>query len=148
MWNPPNTEEFNLVVWKITRQIPAGNVSTYGQIASMIAPPDGVSAPDYESFGARWVGKAMNATPSGKGIPWHRVINSKGMISLPPGSSYAEEQRSKLETEGVVFGLKGRVDLNVVGWDGPDETWLHENNLLSPASLRKNPGDAIQPRLF
>ncbi len=70
------------------------------------------------------------------------------MISLPPGSSYAEEQRSILEAEGVIFDSKSRVDFNTVGWDGPDETWLRENDLLSSAPLRKNPGDAIQPRLF
>ena len=148
MWSPSDPETFNLTVWKIARQIPPGRVSTYGQIASMIPPPEGVLPPDYDRLGARWVGQAMNATPEGKDIPWQRVINSRGMISLPEGSPAASEQRALLEAEGVAFDEKERVDFEAVGWDGPDENWLRDNALLPPKSLKKNPGSAAQPRLF
>jgi methylated-DNA-protein-cysteine methyltransferase-like protein len=48
-------------------------------------------------------------------LPWHRVINGKGMISLKPGTGY-EEQRTLLEREGVDFELGGRVDLQRFRW--------------------------------
>lgn len=136
---PPDPEKFNATVWLIVRQIPAGIVSTYGQIASMIPPPRGVDATDYERLGAVWVGKAMNAV-SGKDdgtIPWQRVINSQGGISLPEGSKAAIEQRQRLAREGVTFEKNGRINLNTYGWDGPDTDWLQENNLLKPRVLKK-----------
>jgi methylated-DNA-protein-cysteine methyltransferase-like protein len=148
MRNAPDPQAFNQIVWKIARQIPEGQVSTYGQIASMIPPPEGVSPPEYQRWGAQWVGRAMNATPPGEGIPWQRVINSKGMISLPVGSPGAEEQRALLEMEGVVFDEKERVDFEQFAWDGPDETWLKENRLWPPKPLRKNPGGNRQLSLF
>ena len=51
-------------------------------------------------------------------VPWQRVINSKGEISLRPG---ADKQRQFLEGEGVIFDERGRVNLKVFGWDGPGE---------------------------
>ncbi len=133
MWNPPDPERYFWLVWLIVRQIPAGQVSTYGQIAAMIPPPEGVLPPDYDRLGARWVGTAMNNTPPGEGIPWQRVINSQGKISPRPG---AERQRTLLEAEGVVFDDKDRVDFVAVGWNGPDEAWLQQNGLHPPRPLR------------
>lgn len=132
MWNPPDPESYFRLVWLIVRQIPAGQVSTYGQIASMIPPPEGVLPPDYDRLGARWVGTAMNNTPSGEGIPWQRVITSQSKISPRPG---AERQRTLLEAEGVVFDDKGRVDFEVVGWSGPEPEWLAQNGLYPPRPL-------------
>lgn len=146
MRNPPDPKSFNQLVWEIVKQIPEGIVSTYGQIASMIPPPEGVLPPTYDRFSPQWVGGAMNATPSGQGIPWQRVINSQGKISLPEGSPSAVEQRAKLEAEGVRFDEKDRVDFEEVGWDGPDEAFLREHGLYPPKPLKKKPG--TQPRLF
>jgi methylated-DNA-protein-cysteine methyltransferase-like protein len=149
MFNPPNPTTYNALVYEIVKQIPPGVVSTYGQIASMIPPPEGVLPPQYDSLGARWVGTAMNNTPSGEDIPWQRVINSKGMISLPEGSSGAIQQRKLLEAEGVKFDEKGRVNFNEVGWDGPDEAWLKERGLYQPTPLKKRPKvNPDQPKLF
>ena len=78
--SPSNPAVFNALVWEIVRQIPAGKVSTYGQIAAMILPPQGMTQHDYGAFGARWVGGAMAACP--EGIPWQRVINSQGKIYI------------------------------------------------------------------
>jgi len=119
------------------KQIPEGRVSSYGQIASMIPPPSGVDPEQYVRLGARWVGTAMNMTPGGQSIPWQRVINSQGEISLPKGSSNAEEQRALLEMEGVTFDERGRVDFNQVGWEGPDEGWLTANGFFAPRPLKK-----------
>lgn len=148
MRNPPDPDSFNRIVWSVTRQIPAGQVSTYGQIASMIPEPPGVLPPSYKRWGAQWVGGAMHATPEEQGIPWQRVINSQGMISLPVGSPGAQQQRTLLEEEGVVFDDAGKVDFEMVGWEGPDEDWLKQNRLLPPKPLRKDTGDAKQLSLF
>lgn len=139
MNTPPDQTQFNNTVWKIVRQIPSGIVSTYGQIASMVPPPSGVDEEDYVRLGAVWVGKAMNAVSSdtGSDIPWQRVINSQGGISLPEGSRAAAEQRQRLENEGVKFERNGKVNLNTYGWDGPDADWLRENRLLNPRPIKK-----------
>lgn len=136
MWKPPNPETFNALVWTIVKQIPEGQVATYGQIAQMIPPPEDVTPLDYARMGARWVGQAMNATPEGEGIPWQRVINSKGEISLPKGSPGAMRQRVLLEDEDVKFNDKGRIDFKVFGWNGADKTWLDEHGFYPAPKLR------------
>jgi methylated-DNA-protein-cysteine methyltransferase related protein len=110
--SPPDPIIFNNQVWALVRQIPSGKVATYGQIASMLSAPDGVEAKAYLSLGPRWVGSAMAKCPDD--VPWQRVINSKGEISLRPG---AEEQRRLLEAEGVEFNDRSRVDLVRFGWE-------------------------------
>lgn len=140
---PPDSQAFFQTVWLIVRQIPAGVVSTYGQIASMISPPENVSDADYKRFGAIWVGKAMNAISATDtaDVPWQRVINSQGGISLPAGSRAAVEQRRRLEAEGLAFDPRGRIHLDTAGWEGPDAEWLAVHGLLPPVSLRKTPPD-------
>jgi methylated-DNA-protein-cysteine methyltransferase related protein len=125
--SPPDAIIFNNQVWEIVRQIPAGKVSAYGQIARLIPPPEGVDPKSYLAFGPRWVGSAMAKCPDD--VPWQRVINSKGEISPRPG---AEEQRRLLEEEGVVFTDRGRVDLNLYGWEGPDADWCQAHGLVPP----------------
>ena len=140
---PPDPATFYPIVWNVVRQIPSGVVSTYGQIASMLPPPAGVDAVDFERLGPRWVGKAMNAVSSkdDPAIPWQRVVNGQGGISLPAGSGAALEQRARLEREGLAFDKNGRLNLNLVGWDGPDSSWLRDNGLRMPRSLKKPSSD-------
>jgi len=114
--SPPDPAAYNAAVWEIVRQIPAGRVATYGQIAALITPPKVLSLQDYRAFGARWVGGAMAACP--EGIPWQRVINAQGKISLRKGSG-PEIQQQLLEAEGVDFDDRQRVDLARFGWAGP-----------------------------
>lgn len=135
MFNPPNPDRFNPLVWQIVRQIPPGRVSSYGQIASMIPPPPGYDPLRYGHVRARWVGTAMRLSV-GSELPWHRVINSQGTISNLPFPGAREEQRHRLETEGVVFNEKDRVDFKVFGWEGPPEEWLVEHGLYRPKQLR------------
>ncbi len=113
--SPPNPQEFNERVWQLVRQVPRGKVATYGQIALMLPPPEGIPFESYKAFGPRWVGGAMAACPDD--VPWQRVINSQGKISERPG---AEKQRMLLEAEGIVF-VKDKVDLKKYGWHGLDE---------------------------
>ena len=119
--SPPDPIIFNNQVWDLVRQIPRGKVASYGQVARMIPPPEGVNPKSYLSLGPRWVGSAMAKCPDD--VPWQRVINSKGEISLRPG---AEEQRRLLEAEGVEFDARGRVDLVRFGWEtGPGSEQPH-----------------------
>ncbi|WP_444912299.1 MGMT family protein [Microbulbifer sp. PAAF003] len=83
--------------------IPKGRVVTYGDLAEMAGYPRA----------ARLAGQTLRKLPRGTKLPWHRVINAQGRISLPePGAS---RQREKLEREGVIL-LKGRVDMGKYRW--------------------------------
>ena len=113
--SPPNRDDFNRKVWSLVRQIPPGKVSTYGQIAAFLQPPQGMDPKSYLAFGARWVGGAMADCP--EGVPWQRVINAQGKVSLRPGGG-SEHQRELLESEGVVFDDHDRVDLKKYAWEG------------------------------
>jgi len=123
----PNTQAFNARVWEIVRQIPPGRVTSYGQIAAMIPPPQGMDPKSYDAFAARWVGGAMAVCPND--VPWQRVINSQGKLSLRAG---AEQQRELLVDEGIVFNDRGRVDFKEFGWQGPTEDWLKIKGLYPP----------------
>jgi methylated-DNA-protein-cysteine methyltransferase-like protein len=94
-------------IYEIASQIPRGRVSTYGQIAALVGAP----------CDARLVGWAMASLPEGSDVPWQRVINSQGKISLKGMSG--QVQRMRLEAEGIVFDERGRVNLRRFGW--PDE---------------------------
>jgi methylated-DNA-protein-cysteine methyltransferase-like protein len=111
--SPPNQDAYYAQVWDMVRQIPYGTVTTYGQIAKMLPPPQGVEIEAYAAFGPRWVGGAMANCPND--VPWQRVINSQGKISQRPG---AQRQKELLLEEGVEFDEKGRIDLNKYGWGG------------------------------
>jgi methylated-DNA-protein-cysteine methyltransferase-like protein len=123
----PNTQAFNEKVWDIVRQIPPGRVTSYGQIAAMIPPPEGMDPKSYDAFAARWVGGAMAACPND--VPWQRVINSQGKLSLRAG---AEMQRELLIAEDLVFDDRGRIDFKKFGWQGPAPDWLKSHNLYPP----------------
>jgi len=114
--SPPNPQIYQEQVWTLVRQIPYGKVATYGQIAQMIPPPDGVALPDYKAFSPRWVGDAMAACPND--VPWQRVINAQGKISERPG---AQRQRQRLEEEGIVF-MNYKVDLKRYQWQGHQQS--------------------------
>ncbi len=117
-------------IYAVTRQIPPGKVSTYGQIAAIVG----------RGCTARQVGYAMSALNSGdRSVPWQRVINSKGQISLRPGRG-GTIQRELLEAEGVEFSAEGRTDFDRFGWDGPDWEWLAQND-FSPAPPLKKPAE-------
>jgi len=138
MWNPPDPDFFQ-AVWLIARQIPAGKVSSYGQIASMIPPYQGTDPDQHKRLVPRWVGTALRRIPDGS-VPWQRVINSQGKISL--SGTNGDRQRQLLEAEGIVFDASGRVDFDVCGWQGPDDAWLEEHNLLPPDLLGGAPRQA------
>lgn len=94
-------------IWILISQIPTGKVVTYGQLAEQ------VGARGY----ARVVGNVLKQLPAGTDLPWHRVINSKGYISFPEGSARYNEQKRRLEKEGITL-LSGRVNLKAYQWHG------------------------------
>jgi methylated-DNA-protein-cysteine methyltransferase-like protein len=126
MQQPPSTSAYYDQVYIIVRAIPPGRVMTYGGIAVLIPPPAGIDHAGYARVRARWVGYAMASCPDD--VPWQRVINARGRISLRPGHG-PKVQRILLEEEGVVFNEQGKVDLKKYGWN-PKEEWLLAHGLL------------------
>lgn len=116
--SPPDPKEFNMRVWELVCKVPPGKVATYGQIASLLPPPEGISPQDYRAFGPRWVGGAMAACPDN--VPWQRIINSEGKIS-PRRQGGETAQRQLLEAEGIEFDARGRIDLKRYKWSEPEE---------------------------
>jgi len=94
-------------IYAAVRRIPRGKVTTYGAIARL-------SGLDGQ---ARLVGYALSALPAGTTVPWHRVINAQGKLSLDRSASGAGlTQRIRLEREGVRVDAAGRVLLARYGW--------------------------------
>jgi alkylated DNA nucleotide flippase Atl1 len=122
----------------------------------MIPAPAGIAENDFARLGPKWVGEAMNAVsfpelegrPTAVGVPWWRVINAQGGISMPANSPAAAEQRARLEAEGLVFDANDHLDLARVGWAGPAPDWLASRGLLPPKVLRKPPTTPQQMALF
>ena len=92
-------------IWRAVRRIPKRRVATYGGIATLC----GLHGQ------ARLVGYAMHNLPHGFDVPWHRVINSQGQISLPKIGGHYDRQRKLLEKDGVGF-IGDRIDLDRYGW--------------------------------
>ncbi len=95
-------------VYRLVRQVPPGKVTSYGAIARMLGHPRA----------ARTVGWALHSLPEGSGVPWHRVINSRGRISFSRREHSANLQRALLEAEGIGFDEHGTVDWDRFGWTG------------------------------
>ncbi|MCP4006926.1 MAG: methyltransferase [bacterium] len=92
-------------IYAVVRKIPHGRVATYGQVARLAG----------LGRAARQVGYALHALVD-ESLPWQRVINSKGEISLRALEGPEEAQRRLLEDEGIDFDLRGRVDLSRYQW--------------------------------
>ncbi len=120
-------------IYFLVRSIPPGRVTTYGQLGSLCGIGD-----------SRIVGEAMNAS---EGLPWQRVINSRGEVSIR-GATGAR-QRELLEQEGVEFDAAGRVDLEKYGWE-PEAEFLRANGYMPPPPLvkQKKRKEGEQPSLF
>lgn len=93
-------------IYAVVRRVPRGRVATYGQVARLAGLPGH----------ARQVGYALHALRSGTAVPWQRVINAKGEISLRRAAGADLSQRILLEAEGVRFDGRGRVSLQRYGW--------------------------------
>jgi methylated-DNA-protein-cysteine methyltransferase related protein len=96
----------NQRIWQVVAAIPPGKVATYGEVAQKAG----------LARAARRVGQALRGLPSNTRIPWHRVVNAQGAISLPDGSDSHRTQRERLEQEGILFSTRGRIDLSQYRW--------------------------------
>jgi methylated-DNA-protein-cysteine methyltransferase-like protein len=90
---------------KIIRSIPRGKIATYAQVAAVAGSP----------LAARQVVRVLHSLSRAERLPWQRVINSRGSISLPRGAGF-EEQKSLLESEGVAVREDGRIDMKKHLW--------------------------------
>jgi methylated-DNA-protein-cysteine methyltransferase-like protein len=100
-------------IWKVVAEIPRGEIASYGGIARRAGAPGR----------ARLVGHALKVAPDSLKLPWHRVLNAQGRISLPPGSKAHRLQRRLLEAEGVHFrngravaSHSAKLDLDALLW--------------------------------
>ena len=93
-------------IYRVVSRIPSGRVASYGVVARLVGRPGA----------ARTVGWALSALPVDSDVPWWRVINAAGRISLADHRHGAVLQRALLLREGVRFAAGGVVDLDLFGW--------------------------------
>ena len=98
--------------WSVVSEVPEGKVVTYGQVAALAGLPRH----------ARQVGYALHALPRGTDVPWQRVVNARGEVSLRAEPGREGLQRAILETEGVEFDTAGRIDLRRFRWNPQGRT--------------------------
>lgn len=96
-------QEFTEVVLDIISSIPRGKVVTYGQVAAYADSPRS----------ARQVSRILHSMSESYNLPWHRVINKQGKISLTGQAGHA--QKVLLEREGIVF-KNNKIDLSIYQW--------------------------------
>ena len=89
----------------VIRAIPSGKVCSYGRVAVLAGIPRG----------ARQVSRILHSMSEGQNLPWHRVVNAQGCISLPRGRGF-ELQRALLEEEGIEVSAVGRIDFDRFLW--------------------------------
>ena len=111
---PSLTEDISAAVWRVVAAIPPGRVCTYGDVAARAGYPRH----------ARAVGRILKHLPADSSLPWHRVVNAQGRISLPVESESHRRQRERLEAEGLRFDVggnigknAGRISLSVYRWN-------------------------------
>jgi len=112
------------LVYQLVKQIPRGRVTTYGALAKAL----------HLRGGARTAGRAMAATPSGKGIPWHRVVGDRGKLLIR--EPYASLQRKLLESEGVQI-IELRADLKRHGWNPAQKSKKHKKLMKEKARSKR-----------
>jgi methylated-DNA-protein-cysteine methyltransferase-like protein len=94
-------------IYEVVARVPRGRVVTYGQVAALAGLPRQ----------ARLVGYAMHGLPDNSTLPWHRVINAQGKVSVRSFAGPSEGlQRHLLEEEGVTFDENERVSLKRFRW--------------------------------
>ncbi len=121
-------------IYQVVQQIPYGKIATYGQVAELAG-----------LFGqARQVGYALYRLAPGADIPWHRVINAKGQVSLSPFRNGTDVlQRELLEQEGIAFTQAEAIDLQVYLWR-PTPLELSQFDAVSCEDLEHRAGRLLK----
>jgi methylated-DNA-protein-cysteine methyltransferase-like protein len=122
-------------VYAVVRRVPRGKVTSYGRVARMLGRPRA----------ARAVGYALNALKDKEQsdfepVPWQRVINSQGRISINNREHSAQEQATLLREEGIVVSPDLRIDMTTYLWEGLNLIEL--DDILSTRSLPPHEGEA------
>jgi methylated-DNA-protein-cysteine methyltransferase related protein len=112
-------------VYRVARRIPPGKVTSYGRIAAMLGRPNAARAVGY----ALQALKDKQNDPAYADIPWQRIINGQGRISIVNRDYAAAEQAQRLRAEGVAVSDDLRVDLDQYLWEGLH--WLEIDDILS-----------------
>ncbi len=106
----PALHPFTMRVLRAVKAVPRGKVATYGLIACLSGNPRA----------ARQVSRILHSCSERHELPWHRIINAQGGISLTGDGGAL--QRALLEAEGVTFSHAGFIDLQRHLWQpNPDD---------------------------
>ena len=112
-WGPSRGQQRNREkIYQVVAVVPRGQVATYGQIANIVG------------CSPREVGYAMAALPPVSTVPWQRIINRHGRISVRSDGQPDAKQRRQLRKEGIFFDTRGTINLSTYGWRGPSWEWL------------------------
>lgn len=103
--NEERRQDFFERVWAVVAQIPAGRVTTYGDIAAHLG----------RRGAARTVGWALNAAV-GSRLPCHRVVNRFGALTGKRHFEGPHVMEERLRSEGITFDADGCVDLDRHRW--------------------------------
>lgn len=134
-YQPELPEVLKLRIYEVVQQVPPGQVSTYGDIATVVG----------GGIDARTVGQALNQIPKhgAEEVPWQRIINAQGGISTK-----GLLQRKLLEDEGIVFDARDRVDLRRFRWPGPAAEWAAEHGYQPLPQPEPDPDEPQQLSLL
>jgi methylated-DNA-protein-cysteine methyltransferase related protein len=106
-------------IYEVVRLVPPGRVATYGQIAKMVG-----------RCGPRQVGTALARVPAGAEVPWHRIVNAAGKISIRKEGGPSPEQQQRLQAEGVLFGRTERIDLKRYALSVDEMLWADPTSMF------------------
>lgn len=101
----PDSDDRRSALYATLAQVPPGRVVSYGQLGELAG----------LGRAARWVGRCLGQLPANSSLPWHRVVAAGGRLSLPAGTPAGDEQRRRLQEEGVVL-MANRLDIRRYGW--------------------------------
>lgn len=106
---PHPSATFRARVYELVQAVPRGRVASYGDIAALAGSPRA----------ARGVGAALQGLDDGTDVPWWRIVNRSGRLTIPPDHGLRALQRTLLERERVRFLADGAVDMDRHRWAGP-----------------------------
>jgi methylated-DNA-protein-cysteine methyltransferase-like protein len=118
------------------RRIPRGKVATYGQVARLAGLPRR----------ARLVGAVLRELPEGTGVPWQRVVNAQGRVSPRGAPGAVDDQRSRLEREGVAFLRGGRIAMREHQWGRAEPAPAPEDGPPAPRGGKNRVSPAARGR--
>ena len=107
---------FYIQVYKVVQRIPAGKVTSYGRIAKMLGRPNAARAVGYALSSLKHANSDHPYTSAT--VPWQRVINGQGRISINHRETTANKQAAILREEGVAVSDQLRINMNVCLWEG------------------------------